>query len=275
MMLDNMEPYFSYRYKYSLRPWLRNQLLALQSKRSLRAADRVIAVSDHVKQILIDCLNVSPNHIKQIYHGRDTNFSPEGDEQDDNKILKRLGIRGNFVLTCGSLWPYRRCEDVIKAFDRYLESNEGDFSLVIAGSLIDARYGKVVKRAITESPNAARIHTVGHVPYETMQTLYRCCSLCVIATEVEACPHITIEAMSSGCAIVSSNQPPLPEIFRGCSMEFCSRNIEDLAFKMQRLVSDEQLRADLKRQALNRAKDFSWDRFAKQTYLALIKWEEK
>lgn len=275
MMLHNMEPFFSYRYHYSLRPWLRNQLLALQSQRSLQAADRVIAVSDYVKQILLDRLNVSPNRIQQIYLGRDVNFSPDGDEQDDNELLKRLGIRGNFVLTCGSLWPYRRCEDVIKAFDRYQRSISGDFSLVIAGSLMDARYGKVVKSAIAESPNAGRIHAVGHVPYETMQTLYRRCSLCVIATEVEACPNITIEAMSSGCAIVSSDQPPLPEIFGGCSMEFCSRNIEDLAFKMQRLMSDEQLRADLKRQALNRAQDFSWDRCAEQTYLALIKWEEK
>lgn len=275
MMLHNMEPFFSYRYKYSLRPWLRNQLLALQSQHSLRAADRVIAVSDYVKQILVDCLNVSPNQIKQIYHGRDVNFSPEGDEQNDNKILKRLGIRGNFVLTCGSLWPYRRCEDVIKAFDRYQRSISGDFSLVIAGSLMDARYGKVVKSAIAESPNAGRIHTVGHVPYETMQTLYRRCSLCVIATEVEACPIIAIEAMSSGCVIVSSDQPPLPEIFRGGSMKFRHRNVEDLAFKMQRLMSDEQQRADLKRQALNRAQDFSWDRCAEQTYLALIKWEEK
>jgi len=270
-----MEPFFSYRYKYSLRPWLRNQLLALHSQHSLRAADRIIAVSEYVKQILIDCLNVSPNYIKQIYHGRDVNFSPEGNEQDDNKILKRLGVRGNFVLTCGSLWPYRRCEDVIKAFDRYQRSISGDFSLVIAGSLMDARYGKVVKCAITESPNAGRIHVVGHVPYETMQILYRCCSLCVIATEVEACPNIAIEAMSSGCAIVSSDQQPLPEVFRGCSEEFRYRNVEDLAFKMQRLMSDEKQRRALKGKALNRALDFSWDRCAEQTYLALIKWEEK
>ena len=275
MMLRNLEPFFCHRYKYSIKPWLRNQLLAFHSKRSLRAADRVIAVSDYVKYILINCLSVSPRQIRQIYHGRDENFSPEGSEKEDNTILERLGIKGNFVLTCGSLWPYRRCEDVIEAFGRLKKDIFEDLSLVIAGSLMDARYDRVIKCAIAKSPNADRIYTVGHVPYETMQTLYRHCSLCVIATEVEACPNIAIEAMSSGCAIISSDQQPLPEIFRDCSMEFCARNVDDLAFKMQVLMRDEQQRSALKGRALKRAEEFSWDRCAEQTYLALTKWEGK
>lgn len=275
MMLRNLEPFFCYRYKYSIRPWLRNQLLAIQSKRSLQAADRIIAVSDYVKHILVDCLNISPKHIRRIYHGRDVNFSPEGDEEYDKKILERLGIKGKFVLTCGSLWPYRRCEDIIKAFDLYQKNIKENLSLVIAGSLMDTRYAKVIRIAITKSANDDQIYTIGHVPYEIMRILYRRCNLCVIATEVEACPNIAIEAMSSGCVIISSDQQPLPEIFQDCSIKFQARNVDDLAFKMQSLTSDEQQRSILRGRALKRARDFSWDICAEQTYLALTRWQEK
>ncbi len=272
MMLRNMEPFFFHRYHYSLRPWLRNQLLALQSQRSLRAADSVIAVSDYVKQILTNCLKVPPNRIHQIYHGHDVNSSSHCDIQTNVESLKRLGIRGDYVLTCGSLWPYRRCEDVIAAFDRYNRSFGKDISLVIAGSQMDVSYEKIINSTIVKSQNPDKIFAVGHVPYETMRTLYRCCSLCVIATEVEACPNIALEAMSSGCAIISSDQPPLPEILRGCSMEFRSRDIEDLATKMQLIMSDNLKRKNLKRRALKRAQDFSWDKCAEQTYTALVQW---
>jgi alpha-1,3-rhamnosyl/mannosyltransferase len=147
--------------------------------------------------------------------------------------------------------------------------------LVIAGSGTDSRYGKLIRQQIASSRYSHRIFAVGHVSREKMLALYRRCSLCVIATEVEACPTIAIEAMSSGCVILSSNQPPLPEIFAGCSMEFRTRDIADLAAKIRQCMYDDALRKTLKELALKRAQDFSWSKCAVETYRALVDWPKR
>ena len=271
-MLRNMDPFSFGNYKYSFKPWLRNKLLFSQSQRSLCNADRVIAVSGYTEHTLVNRLHIPADQIFKIYHGRDENFSPDGDIKNDIALLAGMGINEPYILTCGSLWPYRRCEDVINAFNLYIKNAGQKISLVIAGSKAYAPYREVVEKLISESPNSDQIHAVGYVAYEAMQSLYRHCVFCVFATEVEACPNIAIEAMSSGCAVISSDTPPLPEIFDKSSLEYTSRNVEDMVSKMKNLTDNEHSIAELKNKALDRSQFFSWDKCAKQTYQALVQW---
>jgi len=274
LMLCNMEPFRFRDFRYSPGTWLRNYVLHFHSLRSLRAADRVIAVSEFTKDQLVNSIGVGPYRVRTIHHGRDTEFSPEGDIKKDQKMLARIGLQGNYLLTCGSLLPYRRCEDVIAAFERCADLLDTETKLVIAGSGTDNRYVKLVRKAIENSPCRDRILAVGHVPRETMMALYRRCLLFVTATEIEACPNIAIEAMSSGCAIISSDRPPLPEMFKGCSLEFRARDIENMVLQLRTCLEDEALRCDLKARSAERAEAFSWEKCAEETYSALVEWQD-
>ena len=113
---------------------------------------------------------------------------------------------------------------------------------------------------------------VGHVSWEMMRALYQCCKVCVIASEIEACPNIAIEAMTSGCVIVASDQPPLPEMFNDSAVYFRSRNVADLADKMQLALLDANLREQLQTLALRRSQGFSWRTCAAKTFQALVQW---
>jgi len=275
LMIRNMEPFYFGAYHYSLKSILRNYLLRWQSSRMLQGAGRVISVSGFAEDQLKEGLDIPPDLIRKIYHGRDADFSPEGDPITDRIRLKMLGVEGNFLLTCGSLLPYRRCEDVIAAFNLLCaDSLGGEIKLVIAGSGSDASYAKTIRRAILDSPYRNRIIAVGHVSKESMMILYRRCLSCIIATEIEACPNIAIEAMSSGCAIISSDRPPLPEMFAGSSLVFASRNVENLASQIRMCLSDETLRRKMVERAQKRALDFSWEKCAEETYAALVEWPE-
>jgi len=272
LMLRNMEPFLFGGYRYSPRTWLRNHLLHWQSLHALRRADRVIAVSGFAEEQMRNGLGIPPERIRRVYHGRDTAFSPDGDSDEDRDCLEAIGVEGDFLLTCGSLLPYRRCEDAIAAFNQCAGLLSAEMRLVIAGSGTDRRYGKLIQRAIASSPYCDRILAVGHVSTEMMKALYRRCRVCVIATEIEACPNIAIEAMSSGCAIISSNRPPLPEILAGCSLEFRSRDVDNMAEQIRSCLEDEMRRGELKAGARERAQDFSWENCAKETYCALVEW---
>lgn len=272
LMLRNMEPFLFDRYRYSCTTALRNRLLAMSSRRALRRADRIIAVSDFARDYLVEGLSANADQMRTVYHGRTESLSSHGDTLLRRSLLTELGVDGRFILTPGSLLPYRRCEDVIRAFDAIADKLPDGMQLVIAGSGTDQRYGALVRETISEAAAHSRILLAGHVPWERMEALYQQCDACVIATEIEACPNIGIEAMTAGCAVVASDKPPLPEIFDGANQAYRARNIAHLAEGLERVIRDEKLRETLRARSLKRAEHFSWATCADQTYAALTDW---
>jgi len=275
LMIRNMEPFLCNGYAYSPNSWLRNQVLRWMSVRALRRADRVIAVSEFTRDYLAGVIGVGGHRIRTIYHGRQRCSAHNAEAAEDRGILKQLGVAGNYILTCGSLLPYRRHEDIIAAFEECFAVLAPGTLLVIAGSGTDRAYAKAIRQRIAASPHRDRIIAVGQVPWDAMAALYRHCHFCIFATEVEACPNIAIEAMATGCAIVSSDAPPLPEMFQGCSLQYRSRDIRHLALQMCRYAEDEGLRHEMKSLASKRGDTFSWETCARETYSALVDWKSR
>lgn len=271
LMLRNMEPFLFERYTYSLKTWLRNRLLRRASERQLRRADRVIAVSDFARQRLTSDLGIDPHRVRTIHHGAPKLDPTEWGSSWDRDLVREIGVEGRFVLSVGSLLPYRRTEDLIAAFEEYAR-HDPDIRLVIAGSGADRRYVHSIEQAVRTSFAADRISVVGQVPWPTVVALYRESAACVIATEIEACPNIALEAMAAGCVVISSDRPPLPEIFGDSSLEYRARDTGDLARQLRRGLRDARLRDDLKARALARATQFSWDRCAESTFSVLTDW---
>lgn len=274
LMLRNMEPFCFDRYPYGRYNRFRNRVLRSLGRSSLRQADRVIAISRYVAGYAKEKIGVRPERIVTFYHGRDEAFSHRGDRVAGRAELAKQGVKGDFIFTCGSLLPYRRCEDVIAGFAGFRKgyNQPQPCSLVIAGSGNDWKYMEKLINAIKNSGCAGDIIMAGHVPHDMIVLLYRYCRACVIASEVEACPNIAIEAMTSGCAIVSCDSAPLPEMFAGCSLEYKSRDTEGLARALGRIHGDEALRQALSYKALVRSGDFTWQKCAEETYRTLVEW---
>ncbi|NCD40815.1 MAG: glycosyltransferase family 1 protein [Bacteroidia bacterium] len=269
LMLRNMEPFLFDAYNYSITNWLRNQVLRQNSVRCLKKANRVIAVSGFAREHLVEKMGVDAERVRTIYHGSpDMQFGAE----KDMKILSKYGIDSDYLFTCGSLLPYRRCEDIILAFAQCATKLKRDVQLVIVGSGTDQGYRRKLLQLIESSIVREQILFLGQVSWETMTSLYRNCMACIIATEIEACPNIAIEAMAAGCAIISSDKPPLPEMFQRCSQEYKARNLNQLAIKIQEVADDSAWRQQLKENARKRSERFSWGECALKTYDALVNW---
>jgi glycosyltransferase involved in cell wall biosynthesis len=210
--------------------------------------------------------------VRVVYHGRDELSLDEATQITEGSTLRRYGITGKFVLSCGSLLPYRRCEDVIAAFEKYSIEWPGDMQLVIAGSGTDRGYHRTIVNMIAKSPVRKKILQIGQVTRDDMKVLYNSCDACIFATEIEACPNIAIEAMTAGCVIISCDKQPLPEMFSGSSVEYRARDVGDLVSKLRLSLTDPELREKLKTMALSRATYFSWKKCAEETYDAVTRW---
>ncbi len=262
VFLGNMEPFLFHKHKYSWKNWLRNHLLRRASLAAVRRADRVIACSLFVKEHLAGIDGVSPEKLFHVYHGRDVQFAKSGMSGSD-----LLPFKQPFFLTCGSLLPYRRCEDVLQAFEVFHKTHPNDdHMLVVAGSGNDQRYRDLLNRLAGCSQVRDRIKFLGHVDRSTMSQLYANCSACILATEIEACPITAIEALTSGCAIIASDSPPLPEILGEAAIYYPRRRVEKLAEQMGRLLDQPELANKYRTDATERSKRYDWDTCAQQTF---------
>ena len=270
-MIRNLEPFLYSQYRYSLQARIRNKLLFHSTIHCLQRSSRVIAVSNFAAQQLELAMRSSKPDIRNIYHGRSEKFAPIASKTQDRLLLSSMGVEKKFLLTCGSMLPYRRCEDVVAAF-RNLAKEIPEAQLVIAGSGTDSRYAGVIRNAITKSGVSDRILQLGHVSSDAMASLYRQSSACIIATEIEACPNIVIEAMTAGCAIISSNKDPLPEILDGASIEYNARNVDSLAEAILFILRNPEEQKLLRNKAMLRASNFCWQKCARETYKALSDW---
>lgn len=258
VMLRNMEPFKFTEYKGTIRNRLRNYSLRAKTLSVLRNANRVVGVSQFVCDFMVRNSLVRQRSVVRIYHGKDTNYNPVV-EPGDTHILSQMGIDSRYIFTSGSLFPYRKCEDVISAFQ--LLQDKG-ITLVVAGGGNDARYEKYLRKQIHELGLESRVHLLGHVSQSRMVVLYRNSAVFVTASECEACPNIAIEALSSGCSILSSNVMPLPEIFQDSAEYFEPGDLRGIAEKMEIMLS---LPKTVNERAIVRSNKFSWDRCALET----------
>lgn len=74
-----------------------------------------------------------------------------------------------------------------------------------------------------------------------------------------------MEAMASGCPVVASDIAPFREITAGAAILVAPDDVEALANALRDFVKSPGLRQSLREQGLSRARNFSWDRCARET----------
>ena len=138
---------------------------------------------------------------------------------------------------------------------------------VKAGDGDDKKYKSKLNKLREDHGLLNRVHFVGHVSKQEMKWLYRNCEICILSSEIEACPNIAIEAMTSGCCLISSSHRPLPEIIGpDASIAYPSRDANAIAEAVMGLLNSPNEQEKLKQQATLRSQNYCWDRCAQHTY---------
>ncbi len=73
-----------------------------------------------------------------------------------------------------------------------------------------------------------------------------------------------LEAMACGTPVVCSSTSSLPEVAGDAALLVPSTDVRALREAMERVLVDEHLRAGLRAKGLEKAKQFTWDRTARQ-----------
>jgi glycosyltransferase involved in cell wall biosynthesis len=228
--------------------------------RACRNAERIIAVSGYVRDFLCQDWGISSEKIGMVYHGVDSLAEPK----------QPAGLANwdrPFLFTAGSIRPARGLEDLLRALPS-VPDLPAEYGLVIAGQA-DPRmesYHRHLETLVRKHGLEHRVHWAGRLTPAEMAWCYRHCRWFVMTSRAEACPNTALEALADGCAIVSTDQPPMPEFFQTSALYYTARDSASLAHQLHKALHlPETERSALQAAARARGAEFQWSRTARQT----------
>jgi glycosyltransferase involved in cell wall biosynthesis len=226
-------------------------------------ADRIIAVSHHTRKALVDYFSMPEERLRVIHEAPRRVYYPEDDIELIRNTLERLQVFRNFILSVGSLEPRKNLHNLLHAYAAYLHGHAGRELLVVAGG--EGWLNEDLRLVVTKLGLGEHVKFLGFVQDADLRVLYSAAKLCVYPSFYEGFGLPPLEAMACGAPVITSNTSALPEVVGDAALLVDPKSSEELGDAMRQVLHDEGLRLKLRRQSLERAKLFSWERTAEET----------
>lgn len=233
-------------------------------KLGVRKAQKIIAVSASTKNDLIRLVRIPPEKIVVIPEAADARYKPVQDEQRWKQVKERQGIQRKFLLYVGNYKPHKNLVRLVKAFSQLPESLRKEHQLVLVGKK-DKRYPEV--GSLVKKLNLKRdVTMLGFLSEDDLLMFYNAAQALILPSLYEGFGLPPLEAMACGTPVIASNVSSIPEVVGDAALLLSNQqDVNEIAKAMEKILTDENLRKDLRAKGLARAKQFSWKRTAEET----------
>jgi glycosyltransferase involved in cell wall biosynthesis len=227
---------------------------------SIRRAGHVCTYTEFTRRTLIERLGADPARTTAVPLAADPIFHP-ADPAGTEDTLRRYGLRpGSYLFFPAHTWHHKNHKAALKALEILRDRHGSDWMLVCSGGKREAQ--PEIERLIESRGLAGNVVFLGYCPREVMPALYAGARCLVFPSLFEGFGLPVVEAMASGCPVVSSNVTSLPEVAGDAALLIDPNDPEAIAEAVWRLTGDAGLRASLVERGLERAALFSWRKHA-------------
>ncbi len=218
---------------------------------SVSNAEGIICVSESTKNDLINYYQISEKKIKVIYHGNSLNICVTSPKIVDCPYILYVGQRNR----------YKNFNLLLKAFAN-LKWVKKNFALICFGG----GPFNINERKLTTSLNVAdKVHYYSGSD-EILANLYKHASVFVYPSLYEGFGFPPLEAMHYGCPILVSNSSSMPEVVGQAGTYFNPHSQDDLSYKLDKILSTDELRIKNVKLGFEQVKKFSWEKCVKETF---------
>jgi glycosyltransferase involved in cell wall biosynthesis len=163
-----------------------------------------------------------------------------------------------YIIYTGSLYPHKNVNIILDILPQFPE-----LKLIVAC----ARniFWEKFKQEIEKRSLQSRVVLAGFVPDDELTVLYKNALAFVFPSKSEGFGLPGLEAMSSGCPVISSSAGSLPEIYGDAALYFNPENETELIGEIRGIMDNQGLRKKLIELGKERSQMFSWEKMAKET----------
>ena len=235
----------------------------LSYPRTAKVADAVIINSESLRREVRQYLDVDPHKLHLIPEAVDHELFRPGDRgKAFQHVNERYGITQPFALFVSSLWRYKNCAGLLRAF-AVAKRQLGDLQLAVVGPGRNVEYVAELHALADELGIAKDIVWVGGVPLEETVHFYRSADVFVYPSLNETFGLPILEAMACACPVVTSNISAMPETAGGAALLANPADPESLADAIVRACGEQE--SWLRAAGPTRAGEFSWATTAERT----------
>jgi glycosyltransferase involved in cell wall biosynthesis len=230
--------------------------------RSARAADAIIINSESLRSEIERYLDVDPAKLKLIHEAVDHDLFKPGDPDEARIHVKSYGVSKPFILFVSSLWPYKNCDGLLRAW-ALARRELGDRQLVIVGPGRDAKYLADLRSLVIDLGISEDVVFTGGVPLDETVRFYQAADVFVYPSFNETFGLPILEAMACGCPVVTANTTAMPETAGGAALLCDPAEPKSIARAIVEAAGP--ARDHLRDAGLRRAGQFTWGATAAST----------
>jgi glycosyltransferase involved in cell wall biosynthesis len=244
---------------------LRSRLYQNHSKKALKNADHIIAVSQTTAFTVTDHINYPFNKITVIHEAASPVFS---------KRTQKFKNANPFFLYVGGYDERKNVIRMVQVFQEYIAPNYAiDLILVGAKNQGNNHYSEleklqdVIKRNKINSPpqKSGKIITTGWLSSEKLAQYYAGCLGFLNISHAEGFNIPLLEAASGGAPIITSDLAVHQEII-GKNGLFCDpKNSKVIGETLLNFIRDKELQTTLRNASANLREQYSWSKAANET----------
>ena len=244
-------------------PFLIRQRLRFLLHRAARRAEKIVCPSAHVRDAVHDELKISLDRLPVIPPGISQAFAPAQTDELKRQLIAKYGIDFPYFLFSGRWEPRKNLVRILKAFSMFKKRSALPHKLVLTG--MPGWNSREIPSTIQNLGIEKDVLNLGKSPLEELPCLYAGADALIYASLWEGFGMPIIEAMASGTPVITSNVSAMPETAGGAALLVDPHSEEDIEAGMSRIALDLNLRRFLRVKGLERSREFSWHRTARET----------
>ena len=237
-------------------PW-KGMFKKLMIPNPLEKIDHVVTISQCSKRDIMEKLGVPEDRISVIYQGVESNrFSPSP------LVSSGRGEAPPYILCVAGSDPTKNVQSLLHAYSKLPSRILKDYQLVLAG---DLQRDRLLCELITQLGLENNVVMTGIVSDERLVRLYQDAAVFVFPSLYEGFGLPLLEAMACGCPVISSNLSSIPEVVGDAGILLDPLDITAMSHAIERVLTDSKLAEQLRVAGLRQAKQFDWNRTARET----------
>lgn len=243
---------------------------------SLKSAGLLLAISEYSRLEAIDSLGLKQESVVNISAAIDPRFKPGSyTSQEVVALYSRFGITRKMVVYAPGGFDQRKNFDgLINAYALLSSELRANHQLVIVSKVSDADRSNLQQLRKQAGLAEDELVLTGYVSDDDLVMLYSLATLFVFPSKHEGFGLPPLEAMACGVPTIGSNTTSVPEVIGWAEALFDPASVQSITNKMTQVLTDDELRGQLREHGLQQAERFSWDHGAKHAIAAFERFLE-
>jgi glycosyltransferase involved in cell wall biosynthesis len=197
-------------------------------------ADKIVAISEHTKQCIINFYHIHPDKIEVIYLDASNKFHQKADDKRILEIREKYELNRSYFLNVGAIGGRKNQFKLVQAFSEVV--NKIDYDLVLVSK--HNKNVELLREKLIKMNLGNRVHLLTQVNEEALVCLYQGSYATVFPSLYEGFGIPILESYRSGKPVITSFGSSLEEICGKAGLLVNPESVDDLSSNLLKITEN-------------------------------------